>query len=195
MKGFGHGRRTGTRGLAGRLRIGAAAVAGLVVLGGAAAIAMAVIPGSDGTIQGCYLKGIGSLRVVDKASDCTRLETPIKWAQNGQAGPAGPPGAQGPQGERGPAGPAGPVAALSGRNDIATASLGPAFPGDAVARCQPGEIATGGGFYIGQEGIEVLWSLPSGGGGTAPPGWAAGFRNHLDHPVTAEVWVVCVRAS
>jgi len=75
------------------------AIAALVVaLGG---VAYATIPGSDGVIHGCYLKAVGSLRVIDPSTGqhCTAVETPIQWNQTGP---------QGPQGATGPTGPVGP---------------------------------------------------------------------------------------
>jgi hypothetical protein len=75
------------------------AIAALVVaLGG---VAYATIPDSNGVIRGCYLKAIGSLRVVDPSAGqhcATAVETPIQWNQTGLQGPAGPTGPQGPAG-------------------------------------------------------------------------------------------------
>ena len=74
----------------------------VVALGG---VAYATIPDSGGVIHGCYLKAVGSLRVIDPSTGqhCTVVETPIQW---NQTGPQGPSGATGPAGPVGPAGPA-----------------------------------------------------------------------------------------
>ncbi len=79
-------------------------IVGALVVGG---IAYATIPDGTGVIHGCYLKGLGTLRVIDtgKAQTCSGFETPLNWNQTGQQGPQGP---QGPQGQQGPAGPPGP---------------------------------------------------------------------------------------
>lgn len=76
-------------------------VAALLVAGG---IAYAAIPDGSGVIHGCYLKGLGTLRVIDtdKAQTCSKLEAPLDWSQTG------PQGTQGPQGPQGPTGPTGP---------------------------------------------------------------------------------------
>jgi hypothetical protein len=79
---------------------------GLIALG--TTTALAVIPDSGGVIHGCYLKSIGTLRVVNAASDCTKLEVSIQWSQTGPAGPKGDTGAQGPKGDTGAAGAQGP---------------------------------------------------------------------------------------
>src|SRR4051794_12746747 len=80
----------------------AAAVAALVAAG--ATVAVAAIPGPDGTIDGCYTKIGGILRVIDKAKgeSCnSKLETAINWSRTGPAGAAGAAGAQGPKGDQG----------------------------------------------------------------------------------------------
>src|ERR1700734_1580528 len=88
-----------------------------VRVAGLAAVALAVagtayasIPDSGGVIHGCYLKGIGSLRVIDSPSQkCINgLETAIQWNQTGPQGPQGPAGPKGATGPQGPAGGQGP---------------------------------------------------------------------------------------
>lgn len=82
-----------------RLPLFAAAV--LVVMGGSA---YAGIPG-DNTINGCYNKGGGALRVIDATvTQCKSNETPISWNEFGLQGSVGPTGPQGPQGATGAAG-------------------------------------------------------------------------------------------
>jgi len=87
----------------------------------------AAIP-NNGVYTGCYLKALGSVRVIDAATAavCTLLETKITWNEKGNQGATGPqglpgaqgatgaqgvpgvPGAQGTTGAQGVAGPAGP---------------------------------------------------------------------------------------
>ena len=88
----------------------AVAAVALLVVGG---IAYATVPDASGIIHGCYLKGLGTLRVIDtdKAQTCSKLEVPLNWSQTGPQGPQGLTGSQGPQGpagSQGPQGPAGP---------------------------------------------------------------------------------------
>jgi hypothetical protein len=87
-----------------RWLIGAAVVAVAVTVGAA----YAAIPGSNGTIDGCYEKATGKLRVVDAEAGktCKKSEEPIAWSRQG---PKGDPGATGPAGPAGPQGPAGPA--------------------------------------------------------------------------------------
>jgi len=72
------------------------------VLAAAAGIGYAAIPDSDGTIHACMLNASGTVRLIDPSgssndlrSHCTKLETALKWNQQG---PPGAPGAQGPPG-------------------------------------------------------------------------------------------------
>jgi hypothetical protein len=79
-----------------------ALVLGVVLaVAGGVGVATGAIPDSGGTINGCYTKVGGILRVVDtdKNQKCiSSVENPISW---GQRGPQGDPG---PQGDTGPAG-------------------------------------------------------------------------------------------
>jgi hypothetical protein len=91
----------GTRGLA----ITVAAVAALATASG---IAYATIPGTGNVYTACMLKGVGTIRLIDKSlpptnlmSHCTDKETEISWNQTGQPGPAGPQGAKGDPGAPG----------------------------------------------------------------------------------------------
>lgn len=86
-------------------RIVAAFVAGLLVA--SVGVVSGAVPSADGKIAGCYLKDIGSLRVLVKGS-CSRYEVPISWSQAGPAGPKGATGAVGPSGAAGPQGATGP---------------------------------------------------------------------------------------
>jgi hypothetical protein len=129
-----------------------------------AGIAYAAIPGSDGTIQGCYGKIGGILRVVDSASQCkASLEVPIKWSQEGQKGDPGLNGTNGADGVNGAPGAPGispTVTALS--------------PGD--ANCPAGGAAltdsTGSTAYVcsGQNGQAGADGQPFSGTFTSPNG-------------------------
>src|SRR5919197_4648738 len=81
------------------------AVAALAAAGG---IAYATIPDSGNVYTACMLKGVGTIRLIDKSlpstnlmSRCTDKETEISWNQAGQPGPAGPQGAKGDPGAQG----------------------------------------------------------------------------------------------
>lgn len=50
------------------------------------------------TINACYSKKDGALRIVSDASQCAKHESFISWNQVGPAGPAGPQGPEGPPG-------------------------------------------------------------------------------------------------
>jgi hypothetical protein len=107
-----------------RLWTSLAAITAALIAGAAAAFAS--IPAADGTINGCYTKVGGVLRVIDtaKGESCNpRLETALKWSQTGPAGPAGLPGPKGDTGQTGPAGPKGDTGPAGPKGD--TGSAGP----------------------------------------------------------------------
>jgi hypothetical protein len=98
-------------------------------------VAVAAIPGDD-TIQGCFHKQNGKLRIVSTASDCKSQEQSIAWDQRGPVGPKGdkgdpgPVGPQGPQGEMGPQGPKGDTGPAGPQGG--TGPRGPAGPQQAA---------------------------------------------------------------
>jgi uncharacterized repeat protein (TIGR02543 family) len=101
--------------------------AGTLVAATIAGVAWASIPGAGNVYTACMLKGVGTIRLIDKSlpstnlmSRCTDKETEISWNQTGQPGPVGP---QGSKGDVGPAGPQGakgdPGRGLSSLGDLA----------------------------------------------------------------------------
>ena len=86
-----------------KLRWLAVGTVAALVAGGTA---YATIPSSNGSVNGCYEKRTGILRVIDAeaGAKCLSIETPISWNQQGVQGNPGP---AGPQGDTGPQGPAG----------------------------------------------------------------------------------------
>ena len=81
------------------LSAAAGAVVATVLAGG---VAWAAIPSSSGTINGCYQKVEGHLRVIDPGSDtCRPSELPIAWNAQGVSGPKGDKGDPGKDGADG----------------------------------------------------------------------------------------------
>src|SRR5919198_5650498 len=81
-----------------RKRLLASAVGALVAAAIAGGVANATIPGPGDVYSACMLKGVGTIRLIDKSlpaanfmSHCTDKETEISWNQAGQPGPAGRP--------------------------------------------------------------------------------------------------------
>jgi len=122
------------------------AIAATALAGG---VAWAAIPGSGGTIQGCYGKIGGILRVIDpsKGQKCLSIEVPISWSQQGQKGDAGAAGAAGQPGSKGDQG----IQGLPGTNGTDGTNGLPGPKGDT------GD--TGAQGPVGPQG-------PSGSGGT-----------------------------
>jgi hypothetical protein len=79
------------------LRVVLIAVAGMLVAAGVA-YALGTIPGADGTIHACYLKNVGTIRLVNAPGDCSRFEVAVSWNQQGQKGDPGAAGAAGAAG-------------------------------------------------------------------------------------------------
>ncbi len=105
-------------------------VTGLIgVLIGGATIAFAT---GNPTINGCYQKLSGQLRVVDSGESCRASEIAISWSAAGAAGatgPAGPTGATGATGATGPAGSNGSIGPTGpAGTDGATGATGPQGP-------------------------------------------------------------------
>jgi hypothetical protein len=94
-------------------------VAALVLAAVATTTVWAAIPEPDGTINGCYAKKGGKLRVVKAGKPCKKRERSLAWSQTGPAGAAGP---AGPAGPRGPAGPKGAKGDPGGPGNVYTAS-------------------------------------------------------------------------
>ena len=142
------------------------AVAVVVVGVGAAGIAYAAIPGADGTVQGCYTKLGGILRVVDSSSQCKNFETPISWSQKGQKGDPGTNGINGLNGAPGSNG-------VNGAPGISP-TVAQLSPGD--ANCPAGGAAitdsTGSTAYVcsGQNGQAGANGQPFSGTFTSPNG-------------------------
>jgi hypothetical protein len=133
----------------------------------AGGVAYATIPGSNGTINGCYEKRAGALRVIDAdaGAKCTSSEMPISWNQQGQRGPTGATGAQGPMGAQGskgdtgstgpqgPTGPAGPAGApgpsdLYDANQRETVTLTPSYQSIAQLSLPPGTYFVSGNVQL-----------------------------------------------
>jgi hypothetical protein len=91
-----------------RKRLLGSAVGALVAAAIAGGVAYATIPGPDNVYSACMLKGLGTIRLIDKSlpstyllGHCTDKEIEINWNQAGQPGPPGPAGPQGPKGDTG----------------------------------------------------------------------------------------------
>jgi len=109
-------------------------VATTVAVAVSAGIAMATIPGAGGTIQGCYQKNNGQLRVVDTSVDCRASEVAISWNEKGQKGDAGAPGADGAPGIQGPQG----IPGVAGTNGVDGKDGQPGQDGQPGAKGNPG---------------------------------------------------------
>lgn len=183
-----------------------------MALGGSLGASMVAWADSEHeVISGCYSKHTGALRIVTKGEDCRAQETAIQWNQEGPGGPPGPAGPQGeqgpvgpqgpagppgPQGERGPAGPEGPAGGLAGREVVLSEFTVPRSTAEftyvATARCPDGKVVVGGGYEIGQAGVnEVRESHPE----MSQPGvegWTLGVGPDDDVDVDGVVYAICV---
>jgi len=118
----------------------------------------------------------------------------------GQTGPAGLTGPTGPSGPTGPAGPPG-IGDIYVRS--ANISLAPGGWTHTIIDCDPGDLATGGGYYLNdrdggtrltdaQRDVEVFVNGPINEYGAVGLGWVIGIDNMSDGtPRTGTGMVVC----
>jgi hypothetical protein len=178
--------------LARRTRHAAVALCMLTfVVGGGAALAAAA---SDGTVNSCYARSTGMLRVIDPSvSRCRDAETGLAWTLTPSQGPRGETGAAGGKGDPGPPGPQGQ------QGDTGTIGLpGSAGPQGAAgppgnhgytivwgdwldlpplgavigtAICPAGKVVVGGGYHLEDADVEATrdteqtgWEVTARGG-------------------------------
>jgi hypothetical protein len=165
----------------------------LVAIG--AGVGFADIPDGN-TINGCYGRTTGLLRVIDTSAGqrclvgpnpSRPLEAPISWSQQGpkgDIGPAGLPGAKGDKGDsgaRGADGPPGPKGDMGEKGD--TGAPGPSGPpGPSSGRLQG--IHAVGGPVVNVPAFHQTWSEVR-----CPAGEIAlngGFA--VGRPLTTHVW-------
>jgi hypothetical protein len=158
-----------------RARLTGIAVCIVTVVGGSG-VALAAV-GGGGSIDSCYGKATGALRVIDPtASQCRDGETSLAWAQTpaqgpkgeiGSAGARGDAGDQGPQGPKGQTGvigyqgsvgPQGPVGRPGSHGYVLAwgelHDLPPLGAVVAIARCPAGKTIVGGGFTLENADVE-----------------------------------------
>ena len=163
---------------------GAVSAIGLAL---AAGIAYATIPDSAGVIHGCYQKVDGQLRVIDQqaGASCRPSEQQLDWNQTGAPGPPGPTGPQGPKGDPGAA-PSFSTYTVVGDD----ANVGPKAELDESVNCNPGDLATGGGYILNSTLLQVRISSPD------PHGWEVDVVNPSANSWSAFQTIVdCLRVS
>jgi hypothetical protein len=173
-------RAVGQRTFFKKLRLSPALVVAIVALAiSLGGVAYATIPDSSGTIHGCYLDKIGTLRVIDQSSGqhCTSLETPIQWNQTGPAGPMGPQGTAGPQGPAGADG-------VSGYQIVSETVpyADPSSPVHQILTCPTGKKA----LSEGQNGGTALSDFPLADGS----GW-----DWYEESGPATLYLICANAN
>jgi hypothetical protein len=170
------------------------ACAALIVTLGGVSYAAGVLPkGSVGTAQ-LQKKAVtaSKLRANSvnglKVKDGSLAASDFKAGQLPQ-GPKGDPGAQGPKGDKGDPGVAQVTVRISNFMSIPANSVKAA-----VAHCQPGEVALGGGAST-QSGV-VMEASNHDGPYEAPNGWWANLRNTNAYTVNGPtVEAVCARVG
>ena len=108
--------------------------------------------------------------------------SPIITQSGGGGGQQGPPGPQGPKGDTGdtgPIGPAGPKQILQVRTVAGdVVQIPPGTSGEATAKCESGEVATGGGLFHTSGANEINPPEEDQGNPTAKPTeWTVGYLN------------------
>lgn len=162
-------------------------VAASAVAGG---VAYAAIPDANGNIHGCYQKNSGALRLIAADQRCRRSERGIDWSQAGQPGPSGP---RGPAGPVGPPGPQGVPGLVKLTTVEATTTIDNGLQAANVA-CPNGEVATGGGYWLGHEANHVTQSRPLISANQTPVGWQVIVANDRGKGFVV-VYVTCAKSS
>jgi hypothetical protein len=160
-----------------RKRSVSSAVGALVAAAVAGSVAYATIPGPDNVYSACMLKGIGTIRLIDKSlpstnlmSRCTDKETEVSWNRAGQAGPPGPQGVKGEPGAPGTNGTNG----TDGKDGVSVTTASE----PAGASCAGGGVqltAANGVSYVcngerGPQGDRGPQGEPGAQGAQGPPG-------------------------
>lgn len=123
---------------------------------------------------------VGTKQVKNGSITLAKLNAAAKSALKGAVGPQGPQGSPGPKGDPGAPG-ATKVVVREGTFEL----------GEAVAACNPGEVAVGGGGETFDE-KEVLWgSFPNAEAGKTPTGWIAAAETFAAAPAQVKAYVVC----
>lgn len=144
-----------------RKRLLTVAAGAVVAVAIACGIAYATIPGAGNVYSACMVKGVGTIRLIDKSlpstnlmSHCTDKESEISWNQAGQPGPAGLQGAKGEPGAPGKDGANG-TSGTNGKDGVSVTSASE----PAGANCVGGGVqltAANGVTYVcnGKEGAD-----------------------------------------
>jgi hypothetical protein len=142
----------------------------------------------DGSITGKDVKN-GSLQLNDLSKLARTSLRAVGVA--GQAGPAGPQGPQGPTGPQGPAGLRGSAGVVGAYVRVGEpAHRGSTFA-TAVVSCDPGDIATGGG-YAPNLSFPVANSTPTIDVEGVPHGWQVDATAPSNPLLTFFAYVVCL---
>jgi hypothetical protein len=189
--------------------------------------AYAATTSGGGTISACVRHDGGTLY---RAHNCARHDQKLSWNASGPQGATGVTGTPGPRGATGITGTPGAqgVQGLTGgigltgthgtngtngtngatnvvvRTASASVGAGPGQLGDAQAKCNPGERATGGGEFVspnsGSPDETIRFSAPSlqssqfvqpANAGEVPDAWAVEVLNNASASRTLNAYVVC----
>jgi hypothetical protein len=151
---------------------------------------------------------VGSRQVINhsllkkdfKAGQLPRGPRGMRGSQ-GPAGPTGPAGAAGARGPAGPPGPAGPTgdegppgedgfAYTAVSEDMLFSNLGETV--SKTVDCEPGEMATGGGYSGHAEGIVILGSAPANPDPDgSPTAWNVIAMNNDGDSYGFTIYVIC----
>lgn len=180
-------------------------VLGLLVFGLVLGTTLAWAQSPGGVIRACVKDSkVVSIGLADQLT-CATKEQALDWnitgpqGIQGPRGPEGPQGVQGPQGPagaQGPAGPQGPAGVAKfyfGHNRLV--AIQPGSFGSTDARCDPGDMVTGGGYsgyHGGSSALQIVNNAPI---AFSDPeltyGWGLEAFNPTSQPVDLISYVIC----
>jgi hypothetical protein len=163
-------------------------IAVFIALGGASYAAINLPKNSVGTKQ---LKGksVGTKQLKGNAVNSNKVKNFSLRANDFKKGqiPSGPTGPMGLRGVTGPTGPAG-ATNVTVRYGPGSAQVGAGQQTSDTASCNPGEVATGGGYFLtGNATHSRVYNNLADGDVEAPSGWKVSVYNDSD--ATASVGV------
>jgi hypothetical protein len=175
-----------------------ACVALLVALGGVSYAAAVLPKNSVGTAQ-LQKQSVSGAKLKNNAVTAAKVKNGSLLAADFKAGqlPAGPQGQQGAKGDPGTAGAPGATKVVMRETSVTTAN---GQNGYAIASCQPGEVATGGGWTLNSGNIDNFHTfgdhpVKSGGApagaGDRPVGWRVSVWNASGQTNSWRVYVIC----
>ena len=168
-------------------------VGAIVVLMLAVAVTWTYAQSEVVAYSACVHNASGTIHMVAADETCGNNEERIVWYSQGPPGPKGDKGDMGEKGDQGDQGDPGTPGVLGFyTRENSFSAPGSSFFTLSVS-CDPGDFATGGGYYKSSNFLEVETSSPNFPANESPTLWYLTARNTNTNGVSAtlHVYVIC----